>query len=416
MHLLELARRPTESLRYLEENVNAGSPSGFTAVNQPSRKFAPGSSPAPFTLYSCHAQSDRAISTFGQVPDLPHAPASVSGPGRWIYVHPDVSAHTDLSHETCCRLDSPLVVPTASGRTVQLVSQSPDWYIKLSYPKTLGRVNRALPRRKAVAGPELSVELEGCLQRGLLPPEFHILREIGSRTLTTSNRAEWSMVVREPWATGSLVAAIHALIPFFSLIAADPGEPKAPLLLWQLVGERADSEAADLIWETVIRPVLDSYFCLVTTRGLQAEINAQNILLAVDAEAKPVGIVLRDLMGIEKDLTVRRDLGLTCVFASEPYKCIERDSGPDHYAIRHSFAFDFKLGEYVLYPVIAAISRKVPTAADRLVTVVRDYMDEVRPRLPEAYFPARVWYSHPNQLLTDQRPYIEHRDPRFRRY
>lgn len=130
-----------------------------------------------------------------------------------------------------------------------------------------------------------------------------------------------------------------------------------------------------------------------------------------------IGIVIRDLMGVEKDLPIRRILGLKVDFESSPYKCID-NIDPTNYVIRHSFAFDYKLSHYVLAPVIAAAVTSCRSAtkvsADNCSAYIRDVAASKLKRLPENYFPKGHWYRHPRQLLHRDRPYEQVDAPLFR--
>ena len=70
--------------------------------------------------------------------------------------------------------------------------------------------------------------------------------------------------------------------------------------------------------------------------GLLPEVNAQDVLLEIDAAYRPTRVVFRDLMGVEKDLTIRHRLGQPTIFMSGSYKCIEREADPVLYYRRHN--------------------------------------------------------------------------------
>jgi len=411
--LLQVLSSPEDALLYMESHVNDGSPSGFTYEHQPSRRYAPGSCPGPFVLWACATEETGRVRHFGEFPSLP-GPTSYA-PSNWIYIHPDMSGSDDLD---CGWLDThvteePLVLPTSSGRTVQIVDRNPRWYIKLHYGRLLGRIDRSLPWDKAVAGVEVSQEMDDAISNDRLPRPFHILRETGARSIQVADGSTWAMVAREPIACGPRASDVHALVPWFALFSKDSNSTDGPLLDDLLHSWSCD--ATKNLKEGLLEPVVDSYFALVSNLGLQVEMNAQNLLLALDRQGQPVGIVLRDLMGVEKDIPLRSGLGLTTSFRSGPYKTIGTSDG-DLYAIRHSFAFDFKLGEYILRPVIECAARSnVGDAADLNLTAhVRERVQQHLRLLPGDYLPRHRWYRHPRVLLNRERPYEMMERPRYR--
>jgi hypothetical protein len=202
------------------------------------------------------------------------------------------------------------------------------------------------------------------------------------------------------------------LIPWFSLTASDPQDKRAPTLLAQLLTRWSADQLTEL-YSSLLLPVIESYFALVRRLGLQPELNAQNVLVGLNADGRSVAIVLRDCMGIEKDLTLRLERGLPTNFDSAPYKCIS--NAESTYTIRHSFGLDFKLCGYVLEPIVRHVAtflnQSPASIRDPLRTAIREELDG----LPADYLPADgKWYRHPPQLLTDSRPYVAMDEPLYR--
>ena len=96
------------------------------------------------------------------------------------------------------------------------------------------------------------------------------------------------------------------------------------------------------------------------------------------------------------------------------YKCVSENTAD--YSKRHSFMFDFKLGEYLLSPVIeeaciCGCSR--PKLIHSIKLLVNDYVK----MLPKDFFPYNLWYSYPSTIIdrtTASRPYIENYFPKYR--
>jgi hypothetical protein len=224
------------------------------------------------------------------------------------------------------------------------------------------------------------------------------------------------MVIRDPVPYGASGNVIRALIPLFSLFSPDRRSPDDPLLIEQLL-DHWGTGAETTLCDTILGPIVDGFFELILQQGIQIELNAQNILVAFNANMHAVGIVIRDLMGAEKDLPIRRTLGLKVDFLSSPYKCID-NTDPTNYTIRHSFAFDFKLSHYVLAPIIAAAATScrsaIKVSTDNCSAYVRDVAASKLGRLPGDYLPNGHWYRHPRQFLHRDRPYEQVAAPLFR--
>jgi hypothetical protein len=132
-----------------------------------------------------------------------------------------------------------------------------------------------------------------------------------------------------------------------------------------------------------------------------------------DANGKPTVIILRDFESVDKDVSLAEDLHLDVHFESGPYKCLYRDQY--NYSIQHSFMYDFKLGEYLLKPLISCLTN----AHDRTQVVARTkgLAQSFIRRLPESFFPADGKEYRYDSLVHDRskpRPYFGQPDPPYR--
>jgi hypothetical protein len=222
------------------------------------------------------------------------------------------------------------------------------------------------------------------------------------------------MVYRSATPVGTNTAEIAVLLPCFALFSADRLAPHHPSLLSQIL-EGNSGRATDYFMETLILPTVDMYFMLLRTLGLQAEWNAQNLLFGFSRGFEVVAIVMRDLESVDKDISLMRRFGLEARFESEPYKCIE--STQYNYQIKHSFMYDFKLGESVLRPLFVAAADWIGIDFARFASIVSARVSEHTRHLPDDFFPKGKWYSF-ERVLVDQsrdwRPYVEHGAPAFR--
>jgi hypothetical protein len=401
--------------RYAERYINDGSPSGFSERNSTSAETSPFGLKPPFKLSILTAEKTR---DFGCV-----ARASVLNtqlPHDAIFVHPDM--HDQFMHDssgvgaTLTRSEV-LVAPTASGRTVQFVSAEPHDYVKLHYAGVLGRMRRELPFAKAIAGPETSAIIENAIAKKLLPPLLHVLPEPYARIAAVPNGDalnEWGMVYRSATPIGANTSQIAVLLPCFALFSVDRLAPHHPSILAQIL-QKHSRVATGYFMESLILPMVDMYFMLLRTLGLQAEWNAQNLLFGFSRDFEVVAIVMRDLESVDKDISLMRHLGLAARFESAPYKCIH--STQYNYQIKHSFMYDFKLGESVLRPLFAAAANCIDINFARFASIVGSHVSEHTRHLPDDFFPKAKWYSF-ERVLVDQsrdwRPYVEHGAPAFR--
>lgn len=414
MLLNSIEQYPEGMLRYSERYVNDGSPSGFTEIHRTSSQTDPFGITPWFNPFLLQDNSNR-FETYGEIPtpsDLP-----VDDVSNWMLIHPDMVDHSDLLQirSKIILADSIRVIPTASARTAQILQGGSKDYIKFHYDGIIGRINRGLPRVKAIAGPEVSGIILDALEKGDLPSDLSILYECGARTLCTQEHNTWGMVWRKHSPTGPKSEQMEYLVPYFSLFSTDRFRPYEPPLLHQILERRgAEKEIENIVLEELLHPILRVYFRLIGKLGLQFELNAQNILIGFDENWSCVSIVLRDMMGVEKDLTIRDMLGLSTHFHSAPYKCISVEDSKDQYQVRHSFVYDFKVGEYVFEPIIDLVFRVYDISQERmranLRALARGYVSE----LPSGFFPQDRWYRHERVLLTDRREYIAMRDPKFR--
>lgn len=408
MELREFRTSPADAQAYAERYVNDGSPSGFTEQHRTSPATDPFGLAPHFHLYSIPCPPGLS-DDFGDSAALPH--------GVFL-LHPDMLQHKDLAGLTPARWHDCPVTPTASARTVQLLGTGDRDYVKLHYDGVIGRINRQLPRRKAVNGVEMSAALLRALGDGQLPDTMALLHEPAARVLhnpaITDSRLHWSFVWRYQVPRGPAAPHIAFMIPMFSLWSSDRRAAAHPPLLAQLCtcwGRRA----REMILDGIIRASLDAYFAMVARMGLQFELNAQNMLVGFDNSLAVVAVVVRDCMGIEKDLDLRTELGLSLSFAAPDYKVIGSSVDPVLYRVRHSFAFDFKLCEYIVRPLIEAgvafgiWEREEARAAGR--SLAARWIRE----LPPDYFPeGGIWYAHEEELLTGDRQYVRRVNPFLR--
>lgn len=414
MLLEDVQRHGRRICRYAERFLNDGSPSGLSERNSTSSETSPFGLRPHFSLPTATSES------FKEFGDISRAPAVAKNlaPNE-VAIHPDMqmvaSEHFTLSVRAAHK--ALLATPTASGRTVQLISKKSDDYLKLHYAGVLGRITRELPYSKSIAGPETSIIVEKAIAAGRLPSSLHILSEPFARVLTTKRSGvarEWGMIYRSARPVGPSSDILHFTLPCFSLFSTDRLAVHHPPLLFQILSSAGRDPCAYLM-DKIVAPLIDGYFSLLGGFGLQPEWNAQNIMFGFSEDLREVAIIMRDLESVDKDLTMMEQLGLDTQFESAPYKCI--DASQYNYRIKHSFMYDFKLGECVLRPLFGATGSLIGLSFAAFAEIVRSMAARHLGNLPGDFFPRGVWYSFDNALVDqtkDARPYLEHSDPPFR--
>ena len=164
-----------------------------------------------------------------------------------------------------------------------------------------------------------------------------------------------------------------------------------------------------------IQPLVDLYFSSVVVLGLQPEAHAQNIVYLLNDNYVPVGIALRDMESVDKDLPLLDARGLANRFTPTGYKFLQRDAY--NYQIMHSFMYDFKLGEYLVGPLIDAWVAHVGHAyLAHIEEHTRQYARKQLTLLPEYFFPDGIWYDYEPIVHegAETRSYRKNPSPRFR--
>jgi hypothetical protein len=403
----EVIASPVVARRYLERYVNDGSPSGFTQKYTSSPATSPFGPTPTFPLLAA-GLPDHVIEDFGCLPGW-----LSSGE---VPLHPDMALEPLIVFNALeVNATTIQVTPTASTRTVEVLDPAHPGFVKLSYKGLLGRVERQISKSHALSALDVTDLLDQAIERRSLPAVCSFLRESGARVAslktTTGANYEWGTVFRESEPHPSH-AATKFFLPVFALFGRDKKRPDDPLILNQLIGSQSPS-AHEYVFHEIISPIVTCYFELMLGCAMQFECNAQNVLLGFDSSGRTTAVVFRDFESVDKDLSLAEDLGLQITFRSAPFKCVHR--GLYNYSIKHSFMYDFKLGEYVLSPIIGAASSGATSRCliEHTKELGRGYVG----RLPCSFFPADgQWYSYDNVVVdkTARRPYVGRPSPKYR--
>jgi len=408
MKLDRIIKDKEKSYIYMERYVNNGSPSGFDRMYTSSKVTAPRSKSPDFDLLVLKFDESIDIKTIGE---------DVSFIGeRCIFCHPDnlnnailqdISNHFDI-------VDRVRVAPTASARSVKLLGT--EYFIKLDYMGFLGRIRRNLDYQHLLSACEVTRDICSGIDSGIYNEKFGILKEDKGRVAYLPKKDggfyEFGYLIREANPHHRLADKELFLVPAFSLFAKDLYAPTYKPLLLQLY-EHSGKDVNDFAFYDVLEPILNCYFDALLNHGFGMEAHAQNTLIAIDSDYQVKLIVSRDMESVDKDLPLREYLGVQSRINALDYKCLRETDY--NYTIKHSFMFDFKLGEYLLSPIINLLSTVEGFKRDDIINKMKGKSQAYISRLPNGYFPD-VWYNYENRQFKEgeKRPYISNKNPKYR--
>ena len=404
MKLKQIMDEPMKSLLYMERYVNDGSPSGFTWINQTSWMTSPLSGQEIFYLDALYGEDQ--ITITGEDPGF----LSKFG-GKMIFIHPDMY---EQYHGKGIRSEKSVlkVVPTASSRTVKLLDFP--GYVKLNYNGIIGRIDRSLTDVHAQA----SIEMTSYLKEALKKPIYHRLAFLPeSGAVIYKNEAKdinMGMVYREEVPYGQSSGEIKCMIPLFSVFSFDR-HAEDECILVQLI-KKSRREPQEYVLNELIFVIIDNYFELLLNEGIQPEWHSQNLLLGIGRDYSVVSLIMRDLESIDIDENLQKRINIKKKFNSYPYKYLNNNQY--NYQMKHSFMYDFKIGEYVFKPIIECVCGYFGLNKEDFEKIIRDYSKQYIKRLPSDFFPSdHSWYSFEQVLIDrtiEQRPYIKNEGVKYR--
>lgn len=404
-----------EKLPYLERYVNSGSPSGFTNRYTTSEETKPfGLSPF-FHPLICVAPEE-CFKNYGKIPAFKEF-EEVTGK-NWLLVHPDMKKEKVFKAKNVSLTKSKKIklVPTASGRTVELFNSSTKGYFKLHYTHVIGRITRELDNKIGVAGPEISKHLVSLIDQNKLDSRLTLMRETGARIFqghVNEKPVEWGMVWREKDAYKIDYNEVKYVIPVFSLFGKDILAKRDKPLLQQIINH-IGANPTDYVLKQLIFPMIELYFNLIKNSGIQPEWHAQNLLIGFTKDFAPVKFIMRDLESMDKDLTFMKEHNIKAEFESYPFKCIFREQW--NYQRKHSFMYDYKFGEYIIRPLLDFLKKKYKVDTLPLHQKIKLHSKKFINEFPKDFFP-EYWVVFRKILInqkTDKRPYIHRKNPKFR--
>lgn len=407
--LKELPRSRAAALyTYLERRVNDGSPSGFL-VDLPEPYSPRGEAPyfsLPFYHFPRNCLTEIGLQPFGS------EETQGGEAGGLVPVHPLTVNLRKLISKLPANTSIP-VVPTASGRTVLCfddVSGEPTLFVKLHLPIEIGRFVRDLSLPKWLAGLENSKELRSLLPH--MPQEFSFLFEgAGIYRESSSGQSGFGAIYRDFRPTPLIQTGRTLLVPVFALFARSGLPDDAPPFLKAVIDLLNSNDPTGCFLDQMVMPLIQSFQSLAARFGLIPEWNAQNVLFELNLDNGSVRLVARDHGDFFKDLAHRDQKGLHTQFSS--YKTIDPQIDDDQFE-RRSFAFDFKLGEYVLRPLCVAFSEAFNRPSDRVLRMVRDRSRSSWRKFRDYFRDDGIWYRYPRKREVSRSVYEAVEDPPFR--
>lgn len=409
-----------------ERYINNGSPSGFSEINTTSPETSPKSIYKSFNLFLIHINDDLEYKTIGDA-------MRYLSPNS-IYVHPDIIDYGLFKNINYSSQTIP-VYPTASGRTVLCLNRN-NFFIKLAYPKCLGRIVRHMTLEKVQSAYDVTQLLKNAVDKNGKKISFGFFREdsgqiiyipsqkLGSNILLPLNHKncyEYGNIFRE-FRPYPYIKKREFYIPFFSLFGNDNSpdnkDKHIPLLI-QLFHKQS-KKIEDFVLEDIIFPLCRAYFESLLYAGVELEAHAQNMLVAIDENFKINRIICRDLESAGKDIPLMTSLGIEHMPFGK-YKTNDLDPGNktykyDKYFINHSFMFDFKLGEYIVTPILRLIHDYYNVDSGKMSNAIKDYNKHFISLLPDNFFPSDwCYYDNINwEQEGRQREYKWNPSPKYR--
>lgn len=409
MKVEDIIKNPNESYLYLERYVNNGSPSGFSK-NTTSDLTNPLNKSHSFKLPIVQFDKNILIKEIGEN-------RFINLPKNTIFCHPDNLKSSLMQNlkDHWNIIDEISVSPTASGRTVKCLGDN-SFFIKLDYYGMLGRINRNLDGIRILSAKEVSDELKLSISKIDDGETFRILTEDYGRYACLPQEDgsiyEMGFMLRDD------IIYPHSndftsIIPCFSLFGKDVNFPEEPPILVQIFNRQKKYRDVNTFFEVLLKMIIKSYFGTLKTCGLCLEAHAQNMLIGINENYDIVCVIARDMESVDKDLTLRDKLCIERRIQSYPYKCLQNTDY--NYEIKHSFMFDFKLGYYLIDPIIDCLSLISEFKIDKAVSFVKKIVNEEIIGLPKDYFP-KQWFNYENKIFESnkKRPYIAHDNPRYR--
>ncbi len=389
-------KEPMESWMLLEQKLNDGSPTGFTDKGKRvGVEFDPRRGSGRFWLSVFVARRDKVwlelANPTKEVSDF----VGMDDEKVLFMVHPEMEERLE-GVDWLEKKDLIEVRPTSSARTVYV--ENGDVFAKLAH-RVLGRSPRHITKKRIEGGRKISVELERVIDEGEL--EFGILPEVIGIVGLDKNGEEIGVIYREVkprvkdwWGQG-------IIFPFFSLVAKENVDK--PLLFEVL--DRVEKPGEWM--EELLKKIVTTWLNLALDYGILLEAHGQNSLLEITPDLRKFRVIYRDLYDVWVDVERRKKHGLGVDFV----KIVDREKEEELTLQQRSFLFDFKLGDYVLEPLLntfiawSGSRREGEMIRSRVIEMVSSLVRG------EDFFPEKKYvFPDSMKVFRSDRPIYEERD------
>lgn len=418
MDAIKIFEEPDKSFVYMERYVNNGSPSGWTKLRSTSSETNPFTGKLKFNLLEFY-DGDIETEIIGE--------GSQFFSRKVNYAHPDSrNSLRLLNSKRSIEESSICVYPTSGGRTMFVCTTGFKGFIKLTYDVSrIGRVDRQLKYEHCMSSIEVSAALKRAIDEKKFKQSFSVLLEKSAKVsrLPIEGDAvyEWGTIIRE-FLPYPYVKETRRIIPGFSMFGKDyfsSDTETDELLINQFIILGNKNPEAYL--KHVLKITVDAWFQTLLNCAFILEMHGQNCYYEIDEEYNVTRIVVKDMDSVDKDITLAKKLGLKHEWKSYPFECFYEDEPEDHpwyYKIRPTYMYDFKLGTYLLNPMIDAVCNKFFLNKELFYDYVKNYVNETFLRsIPNGYFPIDgSWYDCDNSERKpgERRKYFSHPNPRYR--
>lgn len=334
------------------------------------------------------------------------------------YAHPDsIDSKVLNSSNRILNESSLVVVPTSGARTMLIQNQDNLGYLKLTYDiARLGRVDRHLTQKHCYASYEASETIKAALDSKKITANLGLQLETAAKISYLETETEvydWGVVYREfdpyPYRNEKML-----VVPGFSLFGSDTKHPDDKVLISQFIANSGISSSDYLI--NLLELIVDCYWQIVLSCGFNIECHGQNCFFEVDKNLRISRMIIRDMDSIDRDIPLERYLGIKSDWKCAPIMCL--DENIYYYNIRSSYMYDFKLGEYLLSPLIECVSKQFGLNPLDFEHHVKRYVQQKYLHLlPDDYFTKdKCWYNCDNteRKPGEKRKYYAHPNPKFR--
>lgn len=397
-----------ETYLYLERYVNNGSPSGWHEKHKTSFDTNPFTGKTSFRLLKFEDM------------DLQSYLIGESNPlfSNVNYAHPDSIESRVLSQSGRSLVETEfLTSPTSGGRTMFIRDNNFPGYLKLTYDiGRIGRVDRQISYKHCLSSYETNQTIKNAIDLGAASSGFGIQLESAAKVSvlqTDKGFYEWGVIFRE-FRPYPYTQNVGLLVPGFSLFGKDRFAPNDECILIQLI-ERKKADPYDYL-RRLIMMIIDCYWEIVVSCAFHIECHGQNCFFEIDENFDIKRFIVKDMDSVDKDIPLAKYMGLRDKWDSYPVMCF--DESVYYYKIRSSYMYDFKLGEYLLSPIIDTVVDKYGIDPTRLYEEVKDHVHKkYLCNLPKDYFPLDgCWYNCDNseRLPGMKRAYYSHENPKFR--